>query len=53
VVQLRQGTALTAHQLHGRIEHICSGQATTFRSLEEVRAFMERVLLATEAEKPP
>ena len=49
VVQLREGTTLTPNALHGRIEHIVSGQATLFTSLEEVRAFMERVLTAPAA----
>jgi hypothetical protein len=53
VVQLRQGTSFTSQHMQGRIEHICSGHAMTFSSLEEARAFMERVLAATEAEKPP
>lgn len=44
VVQLREGSALTPDALHGRIEHIVSGQATLFTSLEELRAFMEHVL---------
>ena len=44
VVQLREGTALTAETLHGRVEHIVSGQATLFMSLEELLAFMAQVL---------
>ena len=44
VVQLREGTALTPEALHGRIEHIVSGQATHFSSLEDLLAFMVRVL---------
>ena len=44
VVQLRRDTSFAATRLQGRIEHIRSGQATTFSSLEEVRVFMERVL---------
>ena len=44
VVQLRQGTVLTPEALHGRVEHIVSGQASLFTSLEELRAFMARVL---------
>ena len=53
VVQLRQGTALTPEGMQGRIEHIVSGQAATFSSLEEARAFMERVLAEMAEEKPP
>lgn len=52
VVQLRTGTSLNAEEMQGRIEHLVSGQATTFSSLEEVRLFMERVLTLME-EKPP
>jgi hypothetical protein len=44
VVQLREGTALTPEALHGRVEHIVSGQATLFTSLEALRAFMAQVL---------
>ena len=44
VVQLRQGTALTPEALHGRVEHIVSGQAILFTSLEELWAFMAQVL---------
>jgi hypothetical protein len=44
VVQLREGTALTPEALHGRVEHIVSGQATHFSSLEDLLVFMVRVL---------
>jgi hypothetical protein len=44
VVQLREGTALTPNALHGRVEHIASGQATLFTSLEGLRAFMAQVV---------
>jgi hypothetical protein len=44
VVQLREGAALTPDALHGRVEHIMSGQATLFTSLEELRAFLAQVL---------
>jgi hypothetical protein len=52
VVQLRQGTSLSPKSMQGRIEHIVTGQATLFASLEELRAFMARVLAKAE-EKPP
>ena len=52
VVQLRPGTALTPEALHGRVEHIVSGQATLFTSLEELRAFMAQVL-TQHSEEPP
>lgn len=44
VVQLREGTTLTPETVYGRVEHVVTGQATLFTSLEEVRAFMEQVL---------
>ena len=44
VVQLREGTALTPEGLYGRLEHVVSGRATLFTSLEELRAFMAEVL---------
>ena len=44
VVQLREGTALTPEALHGRVEHIVSGQATHFSSVEDLLTFMARVL---------
>lgn len=53
VVQLRQGTSLSPKQMQGRIEHVCSGRATTFTSWAEAHAFMVRVLAEIEAEKPP
>ena len=52
VVQLRQGTSLEPDAMQGRVEHIVSGQASLFSSLEEFRAFMERVLTEV-GEKPP
>lgn len=54
VVQLREGTALTATALHGRVEHIVSGQQAYFSSLEDLRACMEQLLMLTVIkEKPP
>jgi hypothetical protein len=44
VVQLREGTTLAPERVEGRIEHVASGQATFFASLEEARAFMEHVV---------
>jgi hypothetical protein len=44
VVQLREGTELTREALRGRAEHILSGQAVHFQSLEELVAFFRRVL---------
>jgi hypothetical protein len=44
VVQLREGVGLTPEALQGRVEHIVSGRAALFTSLEELRVFMEDVL---------
>jgi hypothetical protein len=44
VVQLREGTALTPAQLSGRVEHLISGQAALFASLDELIVFMVQVL---------
>lgn len=44
VVQLREGTMLTPTAVYGRVEHIATGQAALFTSLEEARAFMARIL---------
>ena len=43
-VQLCAGTSFDAAQLHGRIEHVETAHACLFNSLEEARAFMERVM---------
>ena len=50
VVQLREGSSLTPEGMQGRVEHIVSGEATLFSSLEEVRAFMEHALVAQRRE---
>lgn len=52
VVQLREGTALTPEALHGRVEHIVSGKAALFTSLEALWAFMAHVLTSTAAPPP-
>src|SRR6266545_4316012 len=44
VVQLREGTALTPAQISGRVEHLISGQAGLFASLDELIVFMVQVL---------
>ncbi|MGH7961532.1 MAG: hypothetical protein ACRERD_06850 [Candidatus Binatia bacterium] len=50
-VQLRQGSGFAPDTLHGRVEHIVSGQATTFSSLAELLAFMEQTLTSRAAEE--
>lgn len=52
VVQLRQGTSFADDRLRGRIEHIVSGHACLFASLEEARVFMEDVM-ASAGNKAP
>jgi hypothetical protein len=46
VVQLRADTVVEQGALAGRVEHVVSGQATDFESLEALLAFMARVLRA-------
>jgi hypothetical protein len=46
VVQLHATAAVAHGQLAGRVEHVLSGQATHFHTLEELLAFMARVLAA-------
>jgi len=46
VVQLRADTAVEQGHLAGRVEHVVSGQATDFQSLETLLVFMARVLRA-------
>ena len=51
VVQLREQANVESNQWVGRIEHVTSGQATHFQSLEELRVFIVRVL-ASAAKDP-
>ena len=46
VVQLRADAAVEQGALAGRVEHVVSGQATDFESLETLLAFMAWVLRA-------
>lgn len=55
VVQFRTETDLDKGRVTGRVEHVLSGQATHFSSLEELLDFIARVLAslpATSAKKP-
>ena len=52
VVQFRAETDVARGRVAGRVEHVVSGQATHFHSLEELLAFMARVL-ATVRTQPP
>jgi hypothetical protein len=44
VVHLRTNTTIGHGRIAGRVEHVVSGQAAHFDSLEELLAFMARVL---------
>jgi hypothetical protein len=44
VVHFRTNSDVTHGRMVGRVEHVASGQATHFASLEELLAFMARVL---------
>ena len=44
VVQFRAETAVERWHVEGRVEHVVSGQATHFDSLEELLTFIGRVL---------
>jgi hypothetical protein len=44
VVQLAAMAEVTPGCREGRVEHVLSGQATRFHALEELPAFMARVL---------
>ena len=52
VVQFRAGTAVEQGQYEGRVEHVVSGQAAHFQSLEELLTFIGRVL-TTVRNQPP
>jgi hypothetical protein len=49
VVQLRAQPPGASLAWEGRVEHVVSGQATHFHSLEELLAFISRVLADTQA----
>jgi hypothetical protein len=50
-VQFQVETELQRGRCAGRVEHVVSGQAAHFQSLEELLAFMARVLTTVRA--PP
>src|SRR5262249_52272377 len=52
VVQFRADTDVERGVCTGRVEHVVSGQAAHFQLLEELLAFMARVL-ATVRKQPP
>jgi hypothetical protein len=53
VIQFRAETELAQARCVGRVEHVASGQATHFQSLEELLAFLTRVLTTVGAQPPP
>jgi hypothetical protein len=53
IVQFRAETDLAQACCAGRVEHVVSGQATHFQSLEELLAFLQRTLLTVGAQPPP
>ncbi|MBI3757991.1 MAG: hypothetical protein HY267_08445 [Deltaproteobacteria bacterium] len=44
VVHFRLSTDVAQERIAGRVEHVVSGQSTHFDSLEELLAFVARVL---------
>ncbi len=44
VIQLRAGSDFGRRRVHGRIEHVVTGDSEPFTSLEEAVAFMSRHL---------
>jgi len=52
VVQFRAETAVAAGHLVGRVEHVVSGQATSFDTLDALLAFIARVLAERGAGSP-
>ena len=52
VVQFREETDVEQGRFVGRVEHVVSGQAAHFASLEELLAFMGRVLTQVRTEPP-
>ncbi len=52
VVQFRAEADVEQGKFVGRVEHVVSGQATRFHSLEELLAFFTRVLTNVRTEPP-
>jgi len=53
IVQFRAETDLAQAHCSGRVEHVVSGQAMHFQSLEELLAFLSRILLTMRVQPPP
>lgn len=53
VVRFREETDITAKRIEGRVEHIASYEAARFHSVEELLAFIARVLTGVkEGDRP-
>ena len=52
VVQLRWDAAVEQEDFRGRVEHFNSMQAAYFESVEELLAFIARVVVAQRADDP-
>ena len=44
VIQFREGTDIEAGRVEGKVEHIASFKATRFQSVDELLAFVARIL---------
>lgn len=53
VVQFGEDTQLETGQMVGRVEHVVSGQAAHFESLDALLAFLTRVLREVQQAPPP
>jgi len=52
VIQFHANTDVEKGHMTGRIEHVVSGQATYFESLEALLAFIARVLMEVQPTAP-
>jgi hypothetical protein len=52
VVQFHAETDVAAGRMTGRVEHVVSGQTTAFQTLEDLLAFIARVLAERGAGPP-
>jgi hypothetical protein len=52
VVQLHAEMEVAQGRIMGRVEHVLSGQAAHFATLEELLTFIERVLTSLRTEPP-
>jgi len=52
VIQFRPETDVKQGRFEGRVEHVASGQAAHFHSLDELLAFLARVLTDLRTEPP-